>query len=264
MSGLVGVAQVETGPGLRTLVGMGTTGLIFGGLVAAWLAYLVPWYLSHRDQSPIDVEHTLNFTDDALLIQSGEESGPVELADVSTPLLRAALKRELHVRSVKAARRRRRVLVFLLLTVALLGTTTALRRDALVDDRSRRGRAAGWLFASRWSSARLYRRLDGELDDIELGDDEATITIALNDGSADLEQEQLFEHSVEISGPVPTMSLWDPIPVAASTYVSRPLAPRTVRTIDLSAPQPMLPLVPVTADDGLETEQKRLRRASGE
>jgi hypothetical protein len=243
---------------------MGTTGLIFGGLVAAWLAYLVPWYLSHRDQSPIDVEHTLNFTDDALLIQTGEESEPVELADVSTPLLRAALKRELHVRSVRAARRRRRVLVFLLLSVALLGTTTALGVTRWWTIVPAAAALLVWLFASRWSSARLYRRLDGELDDIELGDEEATITIALNDGSLTLEQEELFEHSIEISGPVPTMSLWDPIPVAARNYVSRPLAPRTVRTIDLSAPQPMLPLVPVTADDGLETEQKRLRRASGE
>ena len=258
------MARVATRAGLRTLVRMGTTGLIFGGLVAAWLAYLVPWYLSRRDQSPIDVEHTLNFTDDALLIQSGEESGPVELADVSTPLLRAALKRELHVRSVRAARRRRRVLVFLLLTVALLGTTTAFGVTRWWTIVPAAAALLGWLFASRWSSARLYRRLDGELDDIELGDEEATITIAINDGSLGLEQEQLFEHSVEISGPVPTMSLWDPIPVAASTYVSRPLAPRTVRTIDLSAPQPMLPLVPVTADDGLEAEQKRLRRASGE
>jgi hypothetical protein len=257
------VARVETGSRLRTLVGMGTTGLIFGGLVAAWLAYLVPWYLSHRDQSSIDVEHTLNFTDDALLIQSGEEAGPVELADVSTPLLRAALKRELHVRSVRAARRRRRVLVFLLLSVALLGTTTAFGVTSWWTIAPAAAVLLAWLFASRWSSARLYRRLDGELEDIELGDEEATITIALNDGSL-AEQEQLFEHSVEISGPVPTMSLWDPIPVAARTYVSRPLAPRTVRTIDLSAPQPMLPLVPVTADDGLETEQKRLPRASGE
>jgi len=54
---------------------MGTTGLIFGGLVAAWLAYLVPWYLSHRDQTPIDVEHTLNFTEDAKLIHLGGRGG---------------------------------------------------------------------------------------------------------------------------------------------------------------------------------------------
>ena len=30
--------------------------------------------------------------------------------------------------------------------------------------------------------------------------------------------------------------LWDPVPITVPTYVSKPLAPRTVRTIDLSGP----------------------------
>ncbi len=259
------MAQVETGARLRTLVGMGTTGLIFGGLVAAWLAYLVPWYLSHRDQSPVDVEHTLNFTDDALLIHSGEGAEPEQLADVDTPLLRAAMRRELHVRSVRAAGRRRNVLVLLLLSVVLLTVTTLFGATRWWTIAPAAAALLAWLFASRWSSARLYRRLDSELQDIELGDDEETITIALAErGAVMLEQEPLFEHSIEISGPVPTMSLWDPIPVAARTYVSRPLTARTVRTIDLSTPQPLLPLIPVTADDGLERESEQRRRASGE
>ena len=32
--------------------------------------------------------------------------------------------------------------------------------------------------------------------------------------------------------------LWDPVPITVPTYVSKPLAPRTVRTIDLSGPAP--------------------------
>ena len=32
-------------------------------------------------------------------------------------------------------------------------------------------------------------------------------------------------------------TLWDPIPITLPTYVSKPLAPRTVRTIDLSGPE---------------------------
>lgn len=43
-------------------------------------------------------------------------------------------------------------------------------------------------------------------------------------------------------------SLWDPIPITRPTYVSAPLAPRTVRTIDLSAPVPPAAATPVTAD----------------
>jgi hypothetical protein len=56
------------------------------------------------------------------------------------------------------------------------------------------------------------------------------------------------EHSIELSVPiVPVGSLWDPIPITRPTYVSKPLASRTVRTIDLSAPVPAASL-PVTAD----------------
>jgi len=45
--------------------------------------------------------------------------------------------------------------------------------------------------------------------------------------------------------------LWDPVPITVPTYVSKPLAPRTGRTIDLSGPAPTLvsPVQhPVTAD----------------
>jgi len=241
---------------------MGTTGLIFGGLVVAWLAYLVPWYLSHRDQTPIDVEHTLNFTEDAKLIRF---DAPVEdLADVSTPLMRMALKRELHVRSVRAARRRRRVLGLLLLSVTLLGITTAVGLTRWWTIVVATVALVLWLLASRWSTARLYRRLDDELVDIELADDEATLAISLSSTPVSLDDDSSeHEHSVEISGPVPTMSLWDPIPVTAATYVSGPLAPRTVRTIDLTAPA-ALTSAPVTADKGLGDGLQERRRASGE
>ena len=243
---------------------MGTTGLIFGGLVAAWLVYLVPWYLSHRDQTPIDVEHTLNFTDDAKLLHFSEDTDTAEPADVSTPLLRAALRRELHVRSQRAARRRSRVLLLLVLSVILLGVTTALGLTRWWTVAVGGGSLVAWLFASKWSMGLVYRRLDAKLADIELADDEDTIAVALPPalGIDDLLAEH--EHSIEISGPVPTMSLWDPIPVTPITYVSRPVTPRTVRTIDLSAPQAPGPVVPVTADEGLEADLREHRRASGE
>lgn len=244
---------------------MGTTGLIFGVLVAAWLAYLVPSYLNRRDQSPVDVEHTLNFTDDAKLLRVSENVDPVEPADVSTPLLRTALRRELHIRSLRAAHRRRRILVLLFLTVVILGVTTGFHLTRWWTVAAAGAALVVWIPASRWSTARMYRRLDAELADVELGDDEETVAIALPTASLDAD-DLLAEHelSIEISGPVPTMSLWDPIPVTPITYVSRPLTPRTVRTIDLSAPASPAAVVPVTADAGLETEVHEHRRASGE
>ena len=56
--------------------------------------------------------------------------------------------------------------------------------------------------------------------------------------------------------------LWSPLPVTKPTYVSKPLAPRTVRTIDLSPPvsPASAPIVPVTADDEQEPRAVAARR----
>jgi hypothetical protein len=73
--------------------------------------------------------------------------------------------------------------------------------------------------------------------------DEETIAISLS--AEDIAE---HEHSIELSIPiVPVGSLWDPVPITRPTYVSKPLASRTVRTIDLSAPVAAASL-PVTAD----------------
>ena len=75
------------------------------------------------------------------------------------------------------------------------------------------------------------------------------IQLWLGHHEGDLVAEDVHEVSVELTGPVEsTGSLWDPIPITAPTYVSQPLAPRTVRTIDLSAPVASGSVVPVTAD----------------
>ena len=61
------------------------------------------------------------------------------------------------------------------------------------------------------------------------------------------EEETSHEFSVDLTAPETTGPLWDPIPVIALTYVSKPLVPRTVRTIDLSAPVTNMVIIP-TAD----------------
>ena len=76
-------------------------------------------------------------------------------------------------------------------------------------------------------------------------EDEDTVTIDLSDR----EETENVEISIDLSTTTSTLgALWDPIPVTPATYVSQPLLPRTVRTIDLAAPvAPTAPLVP-TAD----------------
>ena len=63
-------------------------------------------------------------------------------------------------------------------------------------------------------------------------------------------EDAVNETSVDLTAPIEAVaSLWDPVPITKPTYVSKPLAPRTVRTIDLSAPVVGgLSGIPVTAD----------------
>jgi hypothetical protein len=97
---------------------------------------------------------------------------------------------------------------------------------------------------------------EGHLGDEGLGDEHAgpataaetaaadSVDVAQADMPADdeptvvLEREHLAEGEDEYAG---TGSLWDPVPVTLPTYVHKPRAPRTIRTIDLGtddAPSP--------------------------
>ncbi|MDP9444079.1 MAG: hypothetical protein M3P83_06915, partial [Actinomycetota bacterium] len=58
------------------------------------------------------------------------------------------------------------------------------------------------------------------------GDDEPTVVF-------DLAQPSRIAVAVETAD---GGTLWDPVPVTLPTYVSKPRAPRTIRTIDLGQP----------------------------
>ncbi len=67
------------------------------------------------------------------------------------------------------------------------------------------------------------------------GDDEPTVTLTaeeLASVAAGLREERVVAVTVRTAD---GGSLWDPLPVTLPTYVDKPVAPRTVRTIDLSA-----------------------------
>lgn len=246
---------------------MATTGLIFGVVVVAWLAYLVPWYLSHRDQTPADDHDPTE-----VFARAAKVLKPVDIAsdddpdvDVSTPLTRLARRRDIGMTARRAAVRRRRGLLAMALgAVALLGTTIAgltLWWTPLAG----LGVLLAWVVVSRLSVLRLHRRLDDRLHEIVAGDEEQTVAIALDQAPSGPGDEGDHEHSVEISAPIAHLSLWDPIPVAAATYVQRPLTARTVRTIDLSAPVVAdVRTEPVTAGDDTLPDSGDARRAVNE
>ena len=243
---------------------MGFTGLIFGVIAAAWLIYLVPLFLNRRDNGLLDeVEPGDPFTASVTIVRRGEPLSSAEngIAIVSTPLNRRAALRELADLDRDAARRRRRVLLFLVLVTVIVAVFSAVGLVPWWNAALPGGLVVAFLVVARFSVRAMRRNLDARARDIRGRDaTEETVGIpVLDDELAGHEQTVELKAPVEVTG-----SLWDPIPITTPTYVQKPLAPRTVRTIDLTAPIPMLTM-PVTADapgdDEAEDEDERAQAA---
>ena len=247
---------------------MSYTGLIFGALAAFWLVYLVPLVLNRNENGLMDeIEPGEPFSASVTIVRRGTPLDSAEngTAVVSTPLNRRAALRELADIDREAARRRRIVLVFLAVVVCIVGAFAGFGLISWWTIAAPLGLIVVFLGIARFSVRAMRKGLDARARLIRGGDtvDEHTVPIAVLD-----EVEEEAELSIELTAPVEnTGTLWDPIPITAPTYVSRPLTPRTVRTIDLTAPIPALTGVPVTADlpheSATATEQER-PRAVGE
>lgn len=229
-----------------TVSSMGFTGLIFGAIAAAWLIYLVPFFLRHRGEDLVDdVDPAIPFSNEVTIVRSGTslaEADPGD-ADISTPLTRRAGLRELRLLDAQAAQRRRRVLIFLLIAQVLVAALAAFGIGAWWGALVPSAVIVGFLVVARFSVRVMRANFERRADLIRNGTEEETIALSLSQLDA-----AAHEHSIELSLPIqPVGSLWDPIPITRPTYVSAPLAPRTVRTIDLSAPIGP-PAAPVTAD----------------
>lgn len=228
---------------------MDGTGLIFGVVAAFWLIYLVPLILNRKDNGMLDeVEPGEPFTSSVTIVRRGVslDSAETGTAVVSTPLNRRAALRELDALALGAARRRRIVMAFLGVTASVIAVFAALGWASWWTVAAPVGLMAVFMVVARFSVRSLRRALDARATVIRGGEsvNEATVPILVLDETVPEEH----AHAVELTAPITTGSLWDPIPITAPTYVSRPLAPRTVRTIDLAAPVPAASGVPVTAD----------------
>lgn len=238
------------------------TGLIFVAIAIGWVAFLVPWLLGHRSEvvPTVDEDVSDRFTRSARLIRRGSdpfvEHNDPEL-QVVTPLQRAAIRRECQ-RAARIAARRRRIGLLGNLVLVLVGVAIVLLLPvpwwfALVPA----GLLLVFLVLSRVSVITVRNMLNAKMALASHGWDENTMLIA-----ADQTATEDSERQVEISVPMPQLeSLLEPIPVAAPTYLSKPLVPRSVRTIDLSAPvpppsQPKLPVIGEIPDDGLVADDR--------
>lgn len=242
---------------------MGLTGLIFGGIAAAWLIYLVP-YILHRRSDPDalldDPEEP--FSASVTIVRRGTDLAAPETgaAQVSTPLMRRALIYDLKRIDARAALRRRRVLGVLIVIVTVTSSAVVLSAIPWWSIPIAASLVIGFLVLARVHVRRMRRELATRAQQIIASGNEQTVPIkVLDPATVDATP------SLVLAPPTSTpTSLWDPIPITQATYVSTPLAPRTVRTIDLSAPVVAKTSVPVVAEALTETIQSDERQASGQ
>ncbi len=230
---------------------MGVAGLVFVAIAVLWLLYLVPLFLHRQENGLLDeIEPGEPFTPTVTIVRRGVPLDTAEdgAAIVSTPLNRRAALRELDQLQERAAARRRVVLAVLLAATALLGLGGATGGLPWWSVGVPVLLTAGFVGVARYTVVAMKADLDARARRIRTAGDHAEETVpiqVLQDADDDA-----HEATVDLTAPIQVVaSLWDPIPITKPTYVSKPLAPRTVRTIDLSAPiAGGLGGIPVTAD----------------
>ncbi len=212
--------------------------MIFGAIAIAWLAYLVPHFVRRREQELVvdTADPAARFSESMRIVRHGtapllnQDLTEIGQYEVSTPLTRRAAVRELRRLEQTAASRRRRVLIALL---AVVSATVAACAVGLVPwgvVAVPGGLLLALLTVARFSVRAMRRDLDARYERIRRGNGETTVRMSRKDlaagGSA----------PATAKGKGSSGTLWDPVPITMPTYVSKPLAPRTVRTIDLSGP----------------------------
>jgi hypothetical protein len=251
---------------------VGTTGVIFAAIAMAWLAYLVPHFVRRRDDDeeldqsdPVD-----RFSDSMRIVRHGtaplldhdlEEIAPFE---VSTPQTRRAAIKDLRRLEQLAASRRSRVLVSLLAMWSGVIGFCAVHLVPWWSTAVPGGLLLIFVLVARISVGIMRRSHDARYREILHGSNESTIFLSRKDfPKSGIEVHGSSDKRVA-SKPGP---LWDPIPITMPTYVSKPLAPRTVRTIDLSGPGVGSSAPhegPVTADAPASTSPSSQETAGGE
>lgn len=244
---------------------MGTTGLIFAGIAVAWLAYLVPHFVRRRDGEPdVEREAVDPFSDSVRILRHGtaplldQDLAELREFEVSTPVTRRAAVNDLRRLERVAASRRRRVLSGLFAILCAVISVCSMEWLPWWTVAIPGGLVLLFVIVSRVSVRAMRRDLDARYVAICRGSDEKTVMISRKDATDASEKKakkgkKAKETKADTEG---KPALWDPVPITVPTYVSKPLAPRTVRTIDLSAPDVTSSgrqSVPVTADAPAET-----------
>jgi hypothetical protein len=240
-------------------------GLIIAFVVVVWAAYFIPLALRRYDEAgknaSVETSGTLSRvitrpTSAAKAAPEGAE--PVETATPAVTAPAAPSRTTDRPAARLAARRRRRTLLTLVaLTVIVAGLAAlgvlpawAIAVPVVLD--------VAWLVACRVqvrgelglsapkiSAPKLPRKratatasdeedtiiVSGQLEDVDPGRKHEMENVALEHDALD-DQIVIAVPTVSTAGE----ALWDPLPVTLPTYVTKPRAGRTVRTIDFSQP----------------------------
>jgi hypothetical protein len=236
---------------------VGTTGIIFGAIAVAWLIYLVPMFVRRADDHEVDGEDPSNrFSDSIRIIRQGmaplldQDLAEIPAIEVSTPLTRRAATADLRRLERLAARRRLRVLVSLMMITSAVVSICAFDLIPWWSVAIPGGLLVGFFVVARLSVRGMRSDLDSRFQAIRRGSNESTIFLSpkLQRTPDDATGAIALGEAAQQAKPG---GLWDPVPITMPTYVSKPLAPRTVRTIDLSSPDVTSSArqsLPVTAD----------------
>ncbi len=210
--------------------------MIFGAIAIAWLAYLVPHFARRREELVVDeTDPASRFSESMRIVRHGsapllnQDLTEIAAYEVSTPLTRRAAVNDLRRLEQVAAGRRRRVLLGLLALVSVAVGVGAAGLTPWWLVAVPGGLVVAFLVTARFSVRALRRGLDARFAELRQGGGESTVRLSRTELATAAGAEPVQARAA-------VGALWDPVPITMPTYVSKPLAPRTVRTIDLSGP----------------------------
>ena len=212
---------------------MDLSGLIFVVLAVGWAAYLIPRALRHHEEiaasRPVD-----NFSETMRVL----ERTPATMKALLTPPAATETNPSSRVRRTKRpstpARRRRRMLGLLLLVTAATGVAAYLAYIPAWSPAIPGALVVAWLVLCRLMVRKgaPVRRSVAPTSVVEEG-----LPVAHPEAAdAPAPNSPVVEPGSPVVEPVEADdgSLWDPLPLTLPTYVSKPAARRTVRSIDLA------------------------------
>jgi hypothetical protein len=231
-------------------------GILIAIVVVAGLAFALPWVgAQQRPDDELEGDPTERFSNSVRILRHDvlEYGAGQDTIKVSTPLTRRADLTELRLVARQAARRRLVVMGALLVATLTLVGLSAFGITPWWPVAIPAGLLVAFVAVARFSVVAMHRSLDARAAALQEGFDEAEDTTVID--LTDAEATESVEISVDLTVPPTLGALWDPIPVTPSTYVSQPLLPRTVRTIDLSAPVVASVVVPTADHPSADAEE---------